>query len=226
MEIKTLIKIFIKYELYFPLAFCKFIFYNICKIRRKGKGAILFFSRYSIFDIKESAEICLTQPVLFGWCNMRKSRLETSLYLGGGNSRVYFSGGVSNPLLIGYGSYIHVGDNAYLEIGNSFINREVKIICNKRITIGNDCIIAMGTVIRDNDGGSHKILSTDYVNSKPILIGNHVWVGENVIILKGVTIGDGAIISAGSIVTKDIPAHSLAMGIPAKVVRENVEWQA
>lgn len=185
----------------------------------------MYFSRYSNLDISKSAQIYLTQPVLFGWCNMRKSRLETSLFMCD-QSCIYFNGRVRDRMNIGYGTYIHLGYHAILQIGNSFINREVKIICNKRITIGNGCIIAMGTIIRDNDGGNHQILSPDYINCKPITIGNHVWIGENVMILKGVTIGDGAIIAAGSIVTKDIPPHCLAMGSPAKVVRENVEWQA
>lgn len=103
---------------------------------------------------------------------------------------------------IGYGSYIQVGQNASLMIGDSFVNREVKIICNQSITIGDECIIAMGTVIRDNDGGAHKILSDDYVNSKPIVIHNHVWIGENVMILKGVTIGEGAVVGANLLVQK------------------------
>ena len=127
---------------------------------------------------------------------------------------------------MGYGSYIQVGSNATLRIGNTFINREVKIICNKSITIGDGCIVAMGTVIRDNDGGNHKILAEGYENAKPVTIGNHVWLGENVMVLKGVTIGEGAIVAASSLVTKDVPAHTLVAGSPAKVIRENVEWKA
>lgn len=222
---KEVIQLLLKYKLYFPYTFFRYISYNLFKIRRENWNSIMYMSRHSNLDISKSAQICLTQPVLFGWCNMRKSRLETSLYMGD-QSCIYFNGQVRNIMSIGYGSYIHVGNHAFLQIGNSFINREVKIICNKRITIGNGCIIAMGTIIRDNDGGNHQILSPDYINCKPITIGNHVWIGENVMILKGVTIGDGAIIAAGSIVTKDIPPHCLAMGSPAKVVRENVEWQA
>lgn len=69
-------------------------------------------------------------------------------------------GGKSGCLnMVGYGSYLQVGNGAKLKIGDSFINREVKIICNKSITIGDDCIIAMGTVIRDNDGGNHQIFA-------------------------------------------------------------------
>ena len=127
---------------------------------------------------------------------------------------------------MGYGSYIQVGGNATLRIGNTFINREVKIICNKSITIGDGCIVAMGTVIRDNDGGNHKILAEGYENAKPVTIGNHVWLGENVMVLKGVTIGEGAIVAASSLVTKDVPAHTLVAGSPAIVIRENVEWEA
>ena len=128
--------------------------------------------------------------------------------------------------LVGYGAYIQIGNDASLKIGDSFINREVKIICNKSITIGDDCIIAMGTVIRDNDGASHQILAPGYENAKPIVIGNHVWLGENVMVLKGVTIGEGAIVAASSLVTKNVPPHSLVAGSPAKVIRENVSWKA
>ncbi len=102
----------------------------------------------------------------------------------------------------------------------------MKIICNKKVTIGDGCIIATGTVIRDNDGGTHKIIVGGCENAKPVHIGNHVWIGENTMILKGVTIGDDAVIAAGSLVTKDIPPHCLAAGHPAKVIRENVEWEA
>lgn len=127
--------------------------------------------------------------------------------------------------MVGYGSYLQVGNSAKLKIGDSFINREVKIICNKSITIGDDCIIAMGTVIRDNDGGNHQIFSPGYENAKPIIIGNHVWLGENVMILKGVTIGEGAIVAASSLVLKDVPPHTLVAGSPAKVIKDNVSWK-
>lgn len=152
--------------------------------------------------------------------------METALYMARKSTLILGGKGKSELMLIGYGSYIQIGEKATLEIGDSFINREVKIICNSHIKIGNGCIIAMGTVIRDNDGGIHIIKTPNYVNSRPIVIGNHVWLGENVMILKGVTIGEGSVIAAGSLVTKDIPPHCLAMGAPAKVVRENIEWEA
>ena len=61
--------------------------------------------------------------------------------------------------------------------------------------------------------------------SAPIHIGNHVWVGVRAIILKGVTIGDGAIIAAGSVVTRDVPANTLVGGVPAKIIKDNISWE-
>jgi acetyltransferase-like isoleucine patch superfamily enzyme len=54
---------------------------------------------------------------------------------------------------------------------------------------------------------------------KPTKIGKDVWIGANAVILGGVTIGNGCVIGAGSVVTKDLPPYSVAMGVPAKVVR-------
>ena len=221
---KSIIKLFIRYRVYLPCQFIRFIYYNLVKIERETYKSVLFPSRYSVFDLSKSAKIILTQSIEFGWCNMRKSKLETALCMHDRSLLKFYGGG--GKMSIGYGSYIQVGRDAELLIGDSFINREVKIICNKRITIGNGCIIAMGTVIRDNDGANHRILSPDYTNRKPITIGNHVWIGENTMILKGVTIGDGCVIGANSLVTKDIPPYSLAIGSPAKVIRTNIQWEA
>ena len=74
--------------------------------------------------------------------------------------------------------------------------------------------------IRDSDNHS---LDGDNP-SKPIKIGNNVWIGINVTILKGVTIGDGAVVTAGALVTSDVPPKALVSGIPAVVAKEEVEW--
>ena len=59
----------------------------------------------------------------------------------------------------------------------------------------------------------------------PITIGENVWIGCRALILKGVTIGDGAVVAAGAVVTKDVPANCVVAGNPAKIIKENVVWQ-
>ena len=60
---------------------------------------------------------------------------------------------------------------------------------------------------------------SDYEYGKPITIGDNCWLATNVTVCPGVTIGDGCVIGAGAVVTKDVPANSLVMGVPAKIVR-------
>lgn len=96
---------------------------------------------------------------------------------------------------------------------------------NSSIEIGNDCMFSGFIDIRTSD--SHGIIDTDNqrVNSpRNIKIGNHVWIGQRVIVLKGTQIGDNSIIGAGAIVSKDIPANAIAAGVPAKVVKTGVTW--
>lgn len=103
------------------------------------------------------------------------------------------------------------------------MNNHCQIICSEHIKVGNDVAIASDVIIRGCD--DHKIISCPHEMTKPVLIGNHVWIGQRAMILKGVTIGDGAIVAAGSIVTKDIPANTLVAGIPAKIIKREVYWK-
>lgn len=121
-----------------------------------------------------------------------------------------------------YGADIIVFSGGKLTLGkNSFINSDCKIRCSKEISIGEDCAISHDFTIMDSD--IHYLNGSN--NTSPVTIGNHVWIGTRVTILSGVTIGEGAVIAAGSLVKGNVPAHTLVAGVPAKVVRENIDWK-
>ena len=122
------------------------------------------------------------------------------------------------------------GSNPTLEIGkNVQINDYVHIGVAEGVTIGDNTLIASKVFISDHNHGNYNGSNqsnplenpiTRVLKSSKICIGSNVWIGEFVVILPGVTIGDGAIIGAMSVVSKDIPGNSIAVGSPAKVIKE------
>lgn len=108
-------------------------------------------------------------------------------------------------------------------------NTNLDVIEGKNITIGDDCLFSSNIQIRVGD--SHSIIdqtSRKRINpSKDVVLGNHVWVGNGVEILKGARIGDNSIIGTRALVTgKEYPSYSIIGGIPAKVLKEGVTWDA
>lgn len=91
------------------------------------------------------------------------------------------------------------------------------------LVIGPDCLIAEMVAIRDHDhrfdGPLDVPIREQGTASAPVRIGRNVWLAGKVTVLKGVTIGDNAVIGASAVVTKDIPANAVAVGIPARVIR-------
>lgn len=110
------------------------------------------------------------------------------------------------------------------------VNDYVHIAAIQNVSIGDHSLIASKVFISDHnhgqyaepDPGSHPDIPPAQrpLASKPVRIGARVWIGEHVCIMPGVSIGDGAIIGAGAIVTTDIPANTIAVGSPARVVKQ------
>lgn len=121
------------------------------------------------------------------------------------------------------GCIITIEENAVLQLGNGYINSNSKIYCFNKITVGDGVAISEEVIIRDSD--NHKLLYEGYEMTKPITIGNHVWIGFRAVILKGVTIGDGAVIAANALVNRDVPPNCLVAGIPAKIVKQDIRWE-
>jgi maltose O-acetyltransferase len=107
-----------------------------------------------------------------------------------------------------------------LEIGDrTSINYGADFAATRLVKIGADCGIGTHVIIMDNDfheiGNRHRM-----PDSRPVVIGDRVWIANRSMILPGVTIGDDAVIGAGSVVVTDIPERSLAMGNPARVIKK------
>jgi acetyltransferase-like isoleucine patch superfamily enzyme len=139
--------------------------------------------------------------------------------------------------------FIFESDRGKITVGDGvFINTGTMVISRSSVEIGNNVTIAWGCVIYDHD--SHSISCMDRVADQnqqwfdlpsgnlvshkdwsnvataPIKVCDHAWLGFDVVILKGVTVGEGAILGARAVVTKDVPAWTIAAGNPARVVKE------
>jgi acetyltransferase-like isoleucine patch superfamily enzyme len=173
---------------------------------------------------------------LLGW----KARLSGAVRVGRGTSiawrRLKHVSG--NQLSVGEDSIIHADisfeeSGGKIQIGSrTFVGRS-HLVCYRSLVIGDDVIMSWGITAVDHD--SHSIewekrrndvrdwsqgkKNWEHIAHAPVVIGNKAWVGFNVSILKGVTIGEGAVIGACSVVTRDIPPYSVAVGNPAKVIR-------
>jgi acetyltransferase-like isoleucine patch superfamily enzyme len=113
-------------------------------------------------------------------------------------------------------------EHSVIELGRGvFINWDTKVMAHERVTIGPWCSISWNVSIMDSD--FHKINGVG--RPEPVAIGEHVWIGAHALVLKGVQIGDGAVVAAGSLVTRDVPARALVAGSPATVRRTEIEWE-
>ena len=111
---------------------------------------------------------------------------------------------------------IFAGENALIKIGDDVgIGTGVVIAALQRIEIGNHTLISDQTTIYDSDWHG---IDGNPAKPSPVIIGSHVWIGVKSIILKGVNIGEGAIVGAGSVVTKDVSANTIVGGNPPRKI--------
>lgn len=173
----------------------------------------------TVMDLDETATIELLDELYIGYNHFKGSRAETFLKIQEHGKLL-----VKGRFRMFYQSTIQVFKNGQLILGNSYLNTEALIACSNRIEIGDGVAIARGVKIYDAD--HHDIIVGGQVQNKsePIYIKDHVWIGINATILKGVTLGEGAIVAAGSVVTKDVPARCMVAGVPAQVIKKDVEW--
>jgi acetyltransferase-like isoleucine patch superfamily enzyme len=183
---------------------------------RKG-AKLYFYGKNKVYTKKGKINISPKGVLIFNKC-YRVTEPNCGFLELGENAEINTTGNFR----FSNNCHIVVLDNAKLNLGSGGVNRNIKIRCYKEITIGNNVIIGENVMIMDSDG--HKVDSQNTTSTKPIIIGDNVWIGMNSTILKGVTIGNGAIVAAGSIVTKDVEVNSIVAGTAAKVIKRNISW--
>lgn len=143
-------------------------------------------------------------------------RSATTILAAGAKARLELAGAI-----IGRGAVVSVGPGGELVIGpESYLNDGSRVMATRSIRVGSRCAISWGVTVIDDDG--HGFGSPPY--SAPVMIEDDVWIGCNTTILKGVTIGAGSAIGAGSVVTRSCPPRSLIAGVPARVIKSDIQW--
>ncbi|SFX14500.1 acyltransferase [Cytophaga hutchinsonii] len=201
---------------------CRFFLFNN-KVKNRGRGnkvvtnsasakacTILFNGNNNTVILGESASLRGCLIIMSGDDHVLEIGAHTSIY----KSNIAFE---DHHCLISIGDYTTIQENG----GISAVEPYSKIIIGKR------CMFSVDVDIRNTD--SHSIIKLDTgerINpGKNIFIDDKVWLGAYVQVLKGVSIGNNSIVGIRSLVTKDIPSHALAVGVPAKVIKTNVDWR-
>lgn len=188
------------------------MFCTHAKVVNHGSGS------FSKFIDGENNEI-----IIGNGTHMEKTRIR----IRGNNNRIVFGeecyvGSNCSFWMEGNNIQITVGSNSTFTLQCHFNAQED----NSYIKIGNDCMFSNKIIVRTSD--SHPIYDIETgkrINeSKPVIINNHVWIAPDTKIMKGAIIGEGSIIGSNTMVSKVIPENSLAVGMPAKIVKSNVSW--
>jgi acetyltransferase-like isoleucine patch superfamily enzyme len=169
--------------------------------------------------------VLVCEPLFKAYCTRYGRNLRTDVYIhwvqGGGE--LIFGDDVLVDGKCAFTFAARFVDRPTLEVGDrTGISNRCRFTVGKRISIGNDCMIAAGVWIFDSSGHSTDPASrladlpppADEV--RPVSIGDNVWIGTNSIIFPGVTIGEGSVVSAGSVVLSDVPANTIVAGNPAR----------
>ena len=199
-----------------------FYFHFLCKVSNRGTGNTI---------ISDMATLKKVNITISGNNNVIKIGKGTLLR----GTKVVMKGN-NNKLIIGENCTFRKGllqfcdHDGTIEIGNgTTAGGGTEILVSQPdsvIKIGDDCMISYDVLIQNSDGHSIIDLTTrKRINfDQSIFIGNHVWLGAYSRILKGVDINDNCIIGLGSIVTAQVPANSIAAGIPARIIKRDITW--
>ena len=181
-----------------------------------------------MFKDKTGRKLSLIEVIGKGWARVANIVLDFELMLLRWLGHIPFHaarkwGYQLAGIKIGHGSAIHMWANFFnpseVEIGeDTVIGDHCFLDGRAKIKIGNHTALASSVMIYNSE---HDIDSCDFMaREEPVAIGDYVFVGPRAIIMPGVKIGNGAIVAAGAVVTKDVPVRAVVGGVPAKFIRE------
>ncbi len=208
----------------------KTIYFNLKYFPFKTAIKLPVLISKNVVLLKTDGKISIDNPISTGMIKLGfgdigifdKKRSKSIWQVSGGD--VIFRGNA----IIGHGCKISIGEKGVLEFGkNISVTAETEIIAYDTIVFGNDCLISWDCLIMDTD--MHEIFdkSGNQINqSKPIVIGNKVWIGCRSVILKGTKISDNSVIGTNSLISKDISDKSgVFAGNPVRFLRSDIDWK-
>jgi len=178
--------------------------------------------QYHLISYKIISQVSSKHKIAFG--------LNAEIFNHGDNSNIVIGNGVILDGVLECYSKGRIVIDDYCFIGRS------RLFSSEKISLGKGVLISDHVIIMDSNLHSFSALKRyedlvkwqkgiffdvySNIKSKPVIISNFAWICANVVILKGVTIGEGAIVGAGSVVTKDVPPYTIVAGNPARIIRE------
>lgn len=193
---------------------------------------LLYWERSLMISVfRRIATIFYYEPLFRGRCSRVGSglqfvKLRQGLPVFSGNVRVELG---SEVIVHSRATFAagHVHDEPLFVVGDhTYLGPGLTVSVAERVTVGSHCHISSRVSLYDNDThplspekrAAHESVAPEDI--RPVIIGDHVWIGEGVIVLKGVTVSDGAVIGAGSVLTKDVPPGTVVAGNPARIVKK------
>ncbi len=177
-------------------------------------------AKRTVLDIDKSAKIIVKEGRFYLNAKWDKQDPFSSYILMRKKSSII----VENNFKIYSGSRVNIYRGGVLRLGSGYINHNLVLHCEKEINIGHNVAIAENVTFLDND--AHNVYWNGQKSDKAqaITVGDNVWIGMRSLILKGVHIGNGSVVAAGSVVTKNVPENCLVAGVPARIIKRDIRW--
>ena len=182
------------------------------------KCGFIFPTTHCLIEIDKNANVILEGPLRIGRKKQFKSAVETRLLVERG-ATLHVRGNFG----IGYGSDVEVFPGGVFELENGGANCNLTLICAQHISLRGE--VRMGRDVSIRDTNAHIIAIDGYKVTAPVVVENHTWLCSGCSVNPGSKVGVGSIVGGCANLTGRIPAHSLAVGNPAKVVMKDIMWK-